>query len=500
VIALFPWKTVFSGAVGYNRKPLLALNDGGAMVAAGYGALFRIDPQSRVTMLWKETRNDYWMNNGIALLAPFNESGVVLHVAKWVLGVRADGTIAFRKQVDFADHNWGGENVTAAQDRDGTVWFAHVYDDKTVYAYIPRAHQVEEVPKGVAQGDLIVAPDGRVYQNMPGGLFELMSLPHFHRIFVHAPFRLPGWNAALDVSAVGPDGSLWSSTWTDVIHVHSDGSVHKIVLAPPILVKTAIPQAFPLTIARDGAVWVKGNSKLIRISNDDHVSMIDLPGYEGWTRGPSFSPDNTPWATVSGENAGVARFSIAPARQAPLVVTAKAQPLPHHVLVIAPNVPLPTDIGIRREMLVFAPLLGDPWHCTGNAPALPGFPAYPKTFTITFSPFRGNTLTRVMTGDHFFIRTLYESWAGPTFQTYSNEGGGLDYTGGYERLHSNDGLNFSGENLEKGGRVIPVTERYIRPAATRFVIAIAFDDGGRHEGTISCKRTPTPDVPATYDP
>ena len=67
VIALFP-KTVFSGAVGYNRKPLLALNDGGAMVAAGYGALFRIDPQSRVTMLWKETRNDYWMNNGIALL------------------------------------------------------------------------------------------------------------------------------------------------------------------------------------------------------------------------------------------------------------------------------------------------------------------------------------------------------------------------------------------------------------------------------------------------
>ena len=106
--------------------------------------------------------------------------------------------------------------------------------------------------------------------------------------------------------------------------------------------------------------------------------MIDLPGYEGWTRGPSFSPDNTPWATVSGENAGVARFSIGPARQAPLVVTAKAQPLPHHVLVIAPNVPLPTDIGIRREMLVFAPLLGDPWQCTGTHPRCPAFRPIPK--------------------------------------------------------------------------------------------------------------------------
>jgi hypothetical protein len=43
-------------------------------------------------------------------------------------------------------------------------------------------------------------------------------------------------------------------------------------------------------------------------------------------------------------------------------------------------------------------------------------------------------------------------------------------------------------------------ERYIRPSATRFVIAIAFDDGGRHEGSISCKRTPTLDVPAIYEP
>jgi hypothetical protein len=499
VIALFPWKTVFSGGVGYNREPLSALNDGSAMVAAGYGALFRIDPHNRVTMLWKETRSDYWMNSGIALLAPFDESGVVLYVAKWVLGVRADGTTAFRKQVDFADGNWAGDNVTAAQDRDGTVWFAHVYDNKTVYAYVPRTRQVEEVPNDVAQGDLIAAPDGRVYQNTRDGLFELKSLPHFHRNFVHAPITLPGWHAPLDIRAVGSDGSLWASTWTDVIHVHPDGRVHKIVLAPPILVITAMLQPYPLTMARDGAVWVNG-SKLLRITNDDRVAVIDLPNYDAWTRGPSFGTDNTPWATVSGENPGVAHFTIGPSYQAPLVVTTKAQPLPNHILVVAPNVPPPTDIGIRREMLVFAPLLGDPWQCTANAPAVPGFLAYPKTFAITFTPFDGNTLTRVMTGDRFFIRTLYSSNAGPVFEAYTNEGGGLNYTGGYEILNSSDGLSFGGENREKGGRVITVTERYIRPSATRLAIAIAFDDGRRHEGTLSCKRTPTPDVPAIYAP
>jgi outer membrane protein assembly factor BamB len=515
VLALFP-TTVFNGGFGYNQRPFLALNDGSAMVTASSGTLFRIDAQNRVTLLWKAPRYDYYINNGIELLAPFGESGVVLYVAKWMLGVRADGTVAFRKQVDFADGNSAGD-VTAAQDREGTVWFARVHgDNKTVYAYVPRTRRVEEVPNDVAQGDLVAASDGRVYQNTRDGLFELKSLPRFHRKLAHPPIRLSPGDEVLDIRAVGSDGSLWASTWTGVIHVHPDGRVHKIVLSPPIMVSSGLSRSFDLTIARDGAVWIKG-SKLIRIANDDRVAVIDLANYDAWTRGPSFGPDNTPWTTVSGENPGIAHFTIGPSHQAPLVVTTKAQPLPNHILVVAPNVPPPTDIGIRREMLVFAPLLGDPWHCTANAPAIPGFPAYPKTFAITFAPFMGNTLTRVMTGDRFFIRTLYSSnvpstapmagrlfmptpTAGPAFYAYTNEGGGLAYAGGDETLYSSDGLSFGGENREKGGRVIPVTERYIRPSATRLAIAIAFDYGGRHEGTISCKRTPIPDVPALYEP
>lgn len=188
----------------------------------------------------------------------------------------------------------------------------------------------------------------------------------------------------------------------------------------------------------------------------DSQNLTTTPG-----RGPSFGPDNTPWATVS-ENRGVAHFTIGASHQVPLVVAATGpQPLPSHILVVAPHMRPPTDIGIRREMLIFAPLLGDPWHCTANAPAMPGFPAYPKTFAIAFTPFGGNTLSRVMTGDRLFIRTLYGSNA---------------------------------------GRVVTVTERYIHPSATRFIIATAFNDGQRHEGTISCKRAPTPFVPAIYEP
>jgi len=40
------------------------------------------------------------------------------------------------------------------------------------------------------------------------------------------------------------------------------------------------------------------------------------------------------------------------------------------------------------------------------------------------------------------------------------------------------------ENIEKGGRTIPVAERYIRSSATRFSIATAYDDGQQRKGLI----------------
>lgn len=335
VLATFP-ATVFGGDLVYNRRPYIALPDGSAMVAAGLGGLFRIDRKNRASVIWKPSQNDYWFSNPIELLAPFND-GVVLYAAKSVIGVRKDGSVAFRKQVNPTEDNGGGENVTATQDPDGTVWIAHRNGtDRSVYAYVPRIHRVEHVPTDIAQGALIASFNGRAYENTPDGLFELGSVPTFRKRFVRKPitspspppgqFGMDGRSSLLDIQAVGSDGSLWASTWTQVIHMHPDGSIHVIRLAPPITAIHMQPINFDLTVAHDGSVWIA--SKPLRITNDDRVQVIDLPDNDGWRR-LSFSPDNSVWTMLDGEN--VAHFSIVPSHQAPFVSTQEAQPLPGYV-------------------------------------------------------------------------------------------------------------------------------------------------------------------------
>ncbi len=182
VLATFSTR-VFGAWFEYDRRPVVALNDGSAIVAANIDGLFRIDRHNRVTILWGSNGRDYWYENGP--LAPFSE-GVVLYAEKSVFGVRIDGSLAFRKQVDTV--NGRAENVTAAQDRDGTVWIADANGpQEVVYAYVPQRHRVEEVPSKLAQGKIIAAPDGRVYESARDGLFALSSAPSFRRRFVHAP-------------------------------------------------------------------------------------------------------------------------------------------------------------------------------------------------------------------------------------------------------------------------------------------------------------------------
>jgi hypothetical protein len=300
----------------------MALNDGSAIVAAGLGGLFRINRQNRVSVLWRPGQDDYWFINPIELLAPFND-GVVLYAEKSVMGVREDGTIAFRTRINPTEENDRGENVTATQDPDGTIWFAHRNGpDKAIYAYLMRTQRVEEVPSEIAQGALIASSNGCAYENTRDGLFELESVPEFHRSFVHKPVALPsppqgqfgldGGSSPLVIRAVGSDGSLWASTWTQVIHVHRDGSIHVIRLAPPITAVHIPPANIDLTITHDDSVWV--GSGPVRIANDDRVQLIDFPGYYGWRR-LSFSPDNSAWTMLDGTNGAapsVAHFSIIP--------------------------------------------------------------------------------------------------------------------------------------------------------------------------------------------
>lgn len=333
--------SVFGDWFGEARRPVVALNDGSAMVEAGSGGLYRIDNQNHVAVLWLPDEHD-WYGDPIELLAPFS-GGAVVYAAKSVLGVRVDGSVVFRKQIENADKNWLGFRVTASQDAKGIVWFSDGNWSKTsVYAYLPHARKIVTLPSVLAQGQIIAAPDGRVYENGHDGLFSLTSAPQVHSRFVHSPISLPPrpadqfgidtFSSSADIQAVGSDGSLWGSTYTQVIHVHPDGSIHTIRLAPPITAIKMPPINFHLTMARDGSVWLPG--KLVRITNDDRVQAIDLPHADGWRLGPSFGPDNTAWAITTGEDGGssenVVHFSISPlaSRQSSVVITKKAEALP----------------------------------------------------------------------------------------------------------------------------------------------------------------------------
>jgi hypothetical protein len=325
-------RTVFGNVFGPYNRPLVALNDGSAFVTVGWGGLSRIDRYGRVTTLWKPRTEDIERNYlYLDILSPFYAGAIVLY-SNQIVGVRADGSLAFRKPVGSL------AAITAIPDHEGTVWITGVVDDKEMlFAYLPRTHNVVDVSGQFAQGPILGIPDGRVYKNARDGVFALGSQPSFHWRFVHAPiiaptphpgqygidwpnptFDGPHWSF-LDVQAVGADESLWASTFTQVIHVHRDGSIHVIRLGSPITSMMVSPgQRFPnpiqLAMTRDGSIWITAE-ELIRITDDDRVELIGVPGNEHWGRALSFGLDNTGWSLSSvrgGASDSVVHFSIGP--------------------------------------------------------------------------------------------------------------------------------------------------------------------------------------------
>jgi hypothetical protein len=480
----------------------------------GGGGLFRINRSNRTSILWQPNEVDYYGHTGsLDLLSPLNEGILVLYDSKELRGVRVDGALAFRIPVDAADAN-GRAPISAAQDSEGTVWIADGNGPKgMVYAYAPRTQRFESVPGEFAQAVVFADPGRRVYANTRDGLFALGSVPRFDRRLVHAPIPAPApapeqygtdCPTLRGIQAVGPDGSLWASTCTQVIHVHRDGSIHVIRLAPPITSMKGLPSAIQLIMARDGAVWISWR-KLIRITGDDEVQVIGIPRNGVWNRSLSFGPDNTGWAVslvFDGGNDSVVHFSISPSSQAharnrpsegSAIITEKAKPLssaaaraPEHL----PETTIPKDLGIRGGMLVFAPFLGPAWSCHTNAAPVPGFPPYPRRFSMTFIPLpQGNYLRRHMFARTFSVTTLYDfSVIQRAFRAYTNEGRGGDFVGGGEQLSSDDGLMFSGINSDQSGQTFNVTEKYIWHSPKRFTIYFTFLNEKLHAGNIVCTR------------
>jgi 6-phosphogluconolactonase (cycloisomerase 2 family) len=211
--------------------------------------------------------------------------------------VRADGSLAFRLPLDYD---------SVAQDASGVVWLLKGrYQDQTLYAYFPRTRIQAAVafPKGVYS--MFRSPNGHVYVSNFDGLFELDSQPTARARMVHGPIRSEYW----PVQGVGPDESLWVSTATEVVHVHSDGTMRVMRFVEPTARETTLQGPIPLEMAPDGAVWVT-SGKIVRIDSNDRIQVLTLPADE---RGDvRFGPDSSLWIVArdarTGQSQGIVNF------------------------------------------------------------------------------------------------------------------------------------------------------------------------------------------------
>jgi hypothetical protein len=493
VLATFS-ASVFWGGLAYNRRSLAVLNDGTVMVAAGRGGLFRIDRQNHVTALWAPSDSNYGSGDSIELLAPF-AGGVVVSIGNVVLGIREDGSLQFRKQVESSRN---GGRTNAIEDRDGTVWLQNLdAPDTTTYAYFPHDGLVKAVPKQIATGQIFPGADRRVFMTATDGIFELRSVPRFERRFVRAPVTLPpgmfarpgidAFTSSLHVQAAGRDGSFWGSTLTQIVHVLPDGTIRALRLAPPIMWMSMPPRPFELTMAPDGSVWTA--SPLARVTDDDQIQKVVIADHDGWRLGPSFAPDGSLWTDVTKGNQGdesVVHVTLAPTTSETATVTDAARPS-RTATTLSPAILPAGKPPLDGRMGVFLPLMGDPWSCSATGPQMTGFPAFPKTFSISFLATGGPYVIREMRGDGFYIRTSYEHSGDNKFISFTNDDS-IHQSGGYEELFSEETLSFSGINKPYNSSLVSVEERYDIQAATRFTIYKKFYSKTAQQLTIACSR------------
>lgn len=303
--------TVLSGRAfgGNDPASVVALNDGSAIVNANNG-LYRIDRGSRVAGLWgpePEHQRDYYELN---LVAPYSQGFLLLHSGSpdWLMGVRPDGTVAFRQAGTFAA---GPPNdiaqTTAAQDPSGVIWLDASGNAKhTLYVLYPGGPRLERVP-GDFYG-LFGDAHGNIYANGADGLYQLRIDSSIQSRFLHAnipfPLRLRGqfgmdsYGDRAPPRAVGPDGSLWTSTMTQVIHVHTDGTTCVMRLHQPYTLGMHPIPNIPLRMAPDGSIWIQGYHEFVRITNGDRVQAIDAPwrpDEDEYDVIYSFAPDSSVW-------------------------------------------------------------------------------------------------------------------------------------------------------------------------------------------------------------
>ncbi len=295
---------------GDNPSKVVALRDGSAIVSAN--ALFRIDYRDRVTTLWPSFTDSSGGENFFEMMAPFREGVLAFYWPNsdyrqsWVVGVRTNGSLAFRIPLGEPHGGYTGESLRAAQDHDGVIWIDEPdrFSGSGINAYFPQSGAIERLADF---GGLFLSPAGRAYAHN-NGLYVLGGRPRAHTRFLHTQVPLPSppanqrgvdhYSGTMGIAEVGPDGSFWGSTLTQVVHLHPNGMLRVIRLRHPVFLEMHPQVDISLRMAPDGSVWFQGFEKFVRITKDDRVQVIPLPlpnedPYAGIDY--SFGPDSSVW-------------------------------------------------------------------------------------------------------------------------------------------------------------------------------------------------------------
>ncbi len=106
---------------------------------------------------------------------------------------------------------------------------------------------------------------------------------------------------------------------------------------------------------------------------------------------------------------------------------------------------------LTGKMAIYNPLLGAPWTCTAELPAMSGQPAHTETSKVTFSVAPQNALLIKVSNPQFEGRNFigFDSKSNQYWRTE------MGVFGGIMRETSADGINFSGQST-MGGAWEPV--------------------------------------------
>ncbi len=305
--------TAFAG--DHEPATIASLADGAVVVEVSSNGLFRIDSAGTVSEIWAPRQSNLpyqplsvtpWPgqpaptpaprrpNYAVELIGAFNHTAVFQYASTWVYGVSESGSVDFRfPRRDYATTmrpNFVG------LDPDGTVWldsWSPPLQRDLIYAFRPKTDILGVLPVTVLNA--FQGPSGFIYATLGKSLVELHSTPQLGVRYVRGPIALPpGSYGMRDIAVwrIGSDGSAWASTATELVHEHPDGHIVVIRLTrlPITIVRPIGPIHFQ--VAPDGAVWINGYERFVRVTVRDSVAVIPLAtGYNE----PQFAADGSVW-------------------------------------------------------------------------------------------------------------------------------------------------------------------------------------------------------------